>query len=283
MITIRTKKEFNNPYTNIVWLRHTPEYFSLGYKSTYTTDSEMFDFVTAENSVDRFTKYDFIGVCNGSPTLNGKYTAKLEVIYKINGFLKKDGIWVEGKKEVAMSRFPSLLESIEDSNDILDLEVKQIINDEIIFQWPNPVVWFYTKTPKILNEGEVKNVRPFTSILDVKLIGTNELFDLVNNTVWETGLSQFHGVYQFRNRVTNECYVGSAYGSKGLFGRIMDYKMTKHGNNKLLVEKYSENPNYLSEYDFTVLEIFTPNTSKNEVIKSEQRWKKIQGSTLNSN
>ena len=283
MITIQTKKEFNNPYNNIVWLRHSPEYFTLGNKSTYSTDKEIFDFATAENSVDRFSKYEYIGVCNGSPTINGKFTAKLEVIYKIQGYLKRDGEWVEGKREVAEERFPSMVQRIDDSKNILDLEVIQIIEDEIIFEWPNPVTWFYTKTPTLLNEGEGKNIRPFTGILDVKLIPTNELFNLIENTSWETGLSQFYGVYQYRNRITNDCYVGSAYGSRGLLGRIMEYKTTKHGNNKQLIEKYSKNTNYLSDYDFTILEVFTPNTPKGDVIKSEQKLKKIQGSTLNSN
>lgn len=280
---LQTVKTLDNPFSNTVWVRHTPTYFSQGYDSTYETDKEVFDFQTADNSVDRFSKYEHIAVCNGSPSVNGVHTAKLEVVYKINGYFKKGGKWVDGKKDIATQRFTNHRRLIDECENLLDLEVVYVVEDEIIFEWKSPRNWFTSKKPKLVNQNTKKKRRSFSNINNVRLIPTTEIFELLDDEIWKTSLSQFYGVYQFRNIKTNECYVGSAYGSEGIYGRLNEYKNTGHGNNKVLVEKFNNNPNFLNEYDFTILECFVPNMSKNDVIRSEQMWKKIQGSNLNLN
>jgi hypothetical protein len=280
---LHTVKKLENPYPNTVWIRHKPSYFSKGCESTYDTDKETFDFETADNSVDRFSKYEHIAVCNGGQSINGVPTAKLEVVYKINGYFKKYGKWIEGGENNAKKRFPSNTHNFEKCENLLDLELIYKPDDEILLEWKSPRNWFTNKTPKVVNENNKKKTRSFTNISDVTLIPSNEIFELLNDDKWKTGLSQFYAVYQFRNRNTNECYVGSAYGTDGIYARLIEYRNTGHGNNKLLVEIYNSNPNFLSEYDFTILQYFTDKTPKNVVINQEQKWKKIQGVTLNLN
>lgn len=280
---LRTETKLDGIPQNTVWFRHKPEYFSMGHNSTYNSDSEKFDFYTADNEIDKFSKYNHIAVCNGGPSVDGVHTAKLEVVYEIVGFLKKNGNWVDEKYIIAQQRFPNHLNLMDKCQNLLDLRVVQIIDEEVVFEWKNPRNWQTPKQPALINPNIKKKIRPFTSMKDIRSIPLLQLFDLVKDEIWKTHLIQNIGVYQLRNRKTNDSYVGSAYGLDGFYGRITDYKNTGHGNNKLLMEKHFTNPNFLADYDFTILESFTPNTCKNEIIRAEQEWKKIVGSNLNCN
>jgi hypothetical protein len=280
---LHTHQTLDNPFPNTVWIRHKPDYFSMGNESTYDSDKEAFDFETSDNSVDRFSKYQHIAVCNGSQSVDGIHTAKLEVVYRINGYFKKDGQWVSDGKKTAEERFPNHKSEMDKSQNLLDLVVVHKAVEEIVFEWKSPRNWITSRQPKLLNRVNKKKTRRFSNISDVSLIPSNEIFELLNNHSWRLGLSQFNGVYQFRDRKTNDCYVGSAYGDDGIYCRLLNYKNTGHGNNKLLMEKHELNPKFLESYDFTILEYFTDKTPKNVVISAEQKWKKIQGSNLNLN
>ena len=68
---------------------------------------------------------------------------------------------------------------------------------------------------------------------------------------------------------TGKHYVGSAYGSNGIWGRWSDYIYGCHGNNKELKELYAIHSReyFKKHFKFTILEVLSSSMIPEEVIK----------------
>ena len=95
-------------------------------------------------------------------------------------------------------------------------------------------------------------------------------------TSWKTALSNVKGVYLITDRTNGKQYVGSSYGEETFWQRWSSYANTGHGNNqglrKILEEKGYE---HSKNFQFSILEIRSITTDKDEIIKRETHWKNI--------
>jgi hypothetical protein len=93
---------------------------------------------------------------------------------------------------------------------------------------------------------------------------------------WKVALSNVYGVYLLTDTKTGKHYVGSAYGTNGIWGRWSDYIYGYHGNNKELKELHAQNSKeYFEEnFKFTILEVLSKSLVPEEVIQRESLWKR---------
>jgi len=93
---------------------------------------------------------------------------------------------------------------------------------------------------------------------------------------WKVALSSVSGVYLLSDQKTGKHYVGSAYGSNGIWGRWCNYVNNYHGSNEELVELFNEkSESYFRKYFmFSILEVLSSSMPKDEVIKKESLWKR---------
>jgi len=97
---------------------------------------------------------------------------------------------------------------------------------------------------------------------------------------WKISLSAVKGVYLILDTVNGKTYVGSAYGDAGIWSRLTSYVTTGHGWNDELVKTIKEKSiDYaLKNFKFTILEIFTFNTSDEVIRNRESHWKNVLSS-----
>ena len=94
---------------------------------------------------------------------------------------------------------------------------------------------------------------------------------------WKARLSAVKGVYLIMDTENGKTYVGSAYGDAGIWSRLSCYVNTGHGwNDELVKTLKSMGLDYaLKNFKFTILEIFTFNTSDEVIIRRESYWKNV--------
>lgn len=104
----------------------------------------------------------------------------------------------------------------------------------------------------------------------IEIVIKNQLND------WKVALSCVFGVYLLTDKLTGKHYIGSAYGTDGIWGRWNSYIYGWHGGNKELKELYDiHSEKYFREnFKFTILEILPTSKTPDEVIKRESMWKK---------
>jgi len=92
---------------------------------------------------------------------------------------------------------------------------------------------------------------------------------------WKAALSSVKGVYLITDKSNGKQYVGSAYGSEGIWSRWACYIGTGHGWNDELTRVIEEKKlRYVREsFRFSILEIMTMMTSDDEIISRESHWK----------
>lgn len=95
---------------------------------------------------------------------------------------------------------------------------------------------------------------------------------------WKTALSKVAGVYAITDLAHGSTYIGSAYGTQGIWGRWMDYAATTHNHNALLrahVEAVGT-----QHLQFSVLLTMDLHSSKEEVIARESFFKRALGTRV---
>lgn len=94
---------------------------------------------------------------------------------------------------------------------------------------------------------------------------------------WRSALMAVKGVYLIVDKSNGKMYVGSAYGDAGIWSRLQTYIVTGHGDNDDLVRLIGlRGINYaLSNFKFSILEVFTTNTSDDEILDREAYWKRV--------
>ena len=107
-----------------------------------------------------------------------------------------------------------------------------------------------------------------------------------SNREWHRMLSSISGVYLILNKDSGQQYVGSAYGKGGIWHRWRYYSRNPTGGNKLIQELLSTSPDAFKNFQFTILRVLEPSSTKDEVIWQETLLKKKLGSRafgLNAN
>ena len=104
----------------------------------------------------------------------------------------------------------------------------------------------------------------------IEIIIKNSLTD------WKSALSSVFGIYLLSDKKTGKHYIGSAYGKNGIWGRWYDYVNSYHGKNKELKELFNKKSEsyFRDNFVFSVLEIISSSSTKEDVIKKESLWKR---------
>lgn len=120
--------------------------------------------------------------------------------------------------------------------------------------------------------------RPFPGFEDVDL-SFEELEALVRHSRvdWKGALSSVKGVYLVSDVVTGKRYVGSAYGSQGIWSRWSNYVNTGHGGNaELRVLVSAPTLEYCRRsFRFALLEVRPGPTPDEVILARETFWKRI--------
>ena len=93
---------------------------------------------------------------------------------------------------------------------------------------------------------------------------------------WWSALSNVGGVYLIMDTAAGKAYVGSAYGSGGIWQRWCVYADVCHGNNfelKALLREKGEQ--YADNFQYSVLEIADPQATLEQVLERECHWKNV--------
>ena len=90
---------------------------------------------------------------------------------------------------------------------------------------------------------------------------------------WHTALKSVNAIYLIVDTESGKQYVGSAYGSEGLFGRWSCYVQSHHGGNKLMKEEICYHPDRYHAFQFSILQILPKTMSPEEIINTETLWK----------
>jgi hypothetical protein len=122
---------------------------------------------------------------------------------------------------------------------------------------------------------------PFEGFDDIEL-SFAELETIVRNNQrdWQAALEHIKGVYLITDTLTGKIYVGSAYGSEGIWLRWSSYVHSGHGGNvelrQLVLDPSLEYCR--SNFRFALLEAIGAKEPDEVVLKREVFWKKVLNS-----
>ncbi len=120
------------------------------------------------------------------------------------------------------------------------------------------------------------NISVFAIVEDSQLVANMPDWDQINfrwselgilPSQWKAALSQWRGIYYIFDISDGKGYVGSAYGEHNLLGRWLNYAARGHGGNSRLRNRDASN------FQFTILELVSPNMAATDVIRLEVSWK----------
>ena len=94
---------------------------------------------------------------------------------------------------------------------------------------------------------------------------------------WKAALETTQGIYMITDKLNGKRYVGSAYGSNGIWSRWCDYVDSEgHGGNTGLINVIKRDGNYARmNFQFTMLEAINLKVEEDIVIRREQHWKTV--------
>jgi hypothetical protein len=122
---------------------------------------------------------------------------------------------------------------------------------------------------------ERMSMRDFPGYSSVR-INFGELRHIVNSdlSTWRSALRSVAGVYLVSDTSCGKHYVGSAYGTEGIWGRWRVYSSVGHGNNAELRNVLAEKgESHARCFQFAILEICDIMATQDEVLTRESHWK----------
>lgn len=108
------------------------------------------------------------------------------------------------------------------------------------------------------------------------LISFDQLQHIVERDLaaWRSALKSVAGVYLVTDLSCGRHYVGSAYGTDGIWGRWCSYASTRHGQNRELRELIAKmGEPHARNFQFSILEICDLMKTQDEVLARETHWK----------
>lgn len=153
------------------------------------------------------------------------------------------------------------------------------LKDRLVIDWGKGTVRWWQKLQEkeiveILPKGYYDNFPGFENII----LNYDELSKIIDNPdankEWHTMLSSVAGIYLILDKSTGKQYVGSAYGKEGILGRWKEYRKNGHGGNKELVELLKDKPDYVKNFQYSILRTLSTTLTKKETISIEAIYKK---------
>ncbi len=153
----------------------------------------------------------------------------------------------------------------------------------VVIEWSSELAWHqHTKNnPVVEIFPKGRALPPFSDYLDFSLSHRElkSLFDQPKaHRDWSSSLSAVSGVYLILAQQSGNQYVGSAYGTAGIWGRWKQYAAKGHGNNVMLQALMQADKRYPDDFLYSILQILPKSTTPAEVIRWEGEYKKKLGS-----
>lgn len=232
-----------------------------------------FDIYQAEQSKDKkvFHNCDviisFLALENNLVEFIGVYAVK-----GYRDFTKKDL-----NKMPAYMREPHKNGKIRLFYELEELKEFQSLKHRLIVQWKSTRGWVQGKDLDIYELLPPVKVTLFPGYQDV-LLSYQDLQHIYENPRahkdWKAALEANAGIYRIVDMSSGEIYIGSAYGSEGLWGRWSNYAKNGHGGNKLLKPRDPNN------FQWSVVRTVSRSMSERDVIKIECLEKLKHGSRV---
>lgn len=94
---------------------------------------------------------------------------------------------------------------------------------------------------------------------------------------WKASLTAVKGVYLIIDKENGKTYVGSAYGTQGIWARLSCYVYTGDGGNDELLNVINiKGKDYaMRNFKFSILEVFAFNTPDEVILQREAYWKNV--------
>jgi hypothetical protein len=164
-------------------------------------------------------------------------------------------------------------------------ELKQFneLRGRLITQWKSTRGWFQQKDLEVHEILPPVIAAPFPGYQDIvlKFEDLEAIFaDPRAHRDWKAALKANAGIYRIVDLDSGQTYIGSAYGSEGLWGRWQTYAKTGHGGNKLLKDRDAK------QFLWSVVRTLSTSMSERDVIRIEKKEKEKHGSKaigLNAN
>ena len=192
-------------------------------------------------------------------------------LWDIHNYLANDELKKKHHSQISKHGFPDQWHERSCWYDLRYNDAMKDMAERLIVEWGGSTVsWVQSRNKDVIAIKEKGAVEDFISYDDVQL-SYSELQQLIKssdaNHTWINALSVVNGIYVIKDTVTGYLYVGSTYGSDGIYGRWSAYALTGHGGNKMLKD-YDP-----STFEFSILEIVPRTMFADEVIARETRWK----------
>ncbi len=159
----------------------------------------------------------------------------------------------------------------------------ELLENRLVIDWgKGALAWVQRFSDKevveLLPKGQIRP--PFQDYLEFTL-SHRELVELCRhsgaNRDWQSRLSAVAGIYLILATDTGNQYVGSAYGSEGIWGRWSSYAKNAHGGN-VKMKQLLDNPAYPDAFTYSILQILPRTMTQKDVLKKEAEYKKKLGS-----
>lgn len=156
-----------------------------------------------------------------------------------------------------------------------ELEAYRPYRGRLIVQWKSTRGWHQKKDLEIyeLLPATVATLFPGYQEVLLGFDGLKAIFaDPRAHRDWQAALKANAGIYRIVDLSDGKIYIGSAYGSGGLWARWQNYAKTGHGGNKLLKEREPSN------FQWSIVRTLSTTMSPRDVIRIEGLEKEKHGS-----
>lgn len=157
------------------------------------------------------------------------------------------------------------------------------LEKRVVIDWGRgALAWHQRTTNKVVLE-----IRPGASLVVFKdylefTLTFSELREIFQNpeahNEWRSRLSSVAGIYLILATRSGHQYIGSAYGTDGIWGRWAAYAKNGHGENVELENLLQSEVGYPDSFTFSILQILPLTTARAEVLKWESFYKDKLGS-----
>ena len=152
-------------------------------------------------------------------------------------------------------------------------------NDRVIVDWgdnnQNPLQSWNNEKYVTRIDGYIDERTPRFDSYENVMLNFSELQAIINGNdeVWKSNLQSVNCIYCIVDKSNGKLYIGSTYGSNGIWGRWQEYAQEGHGENKILkelIKKYKVDPN---NFQWIILEILPLRIKPEKAISRESFYK----------
>lgn len=157
--------------------------------------------------------------------------------------------------------------------DLVELPEFGYLKDRVIVDWGMHQQqwhqWWTNEKFVVRIGGYVNNNAPVFDSYESVMLNYNELKAIFdgNDEAWTNSLKSVNCIYAIVDKSNGKMYIGSTYGTNGIYGRWKEYAQTGHGGN---VELEKQNPD---NFQWIILEVLPLKIKNEKAIARENFYK----------